>query len=252
MKPVTRIIAFALALLALPSIAKAWTVPDETLNYSVRFKWGFIDANVGIATLTTYNIPGENRFTATLTGKSIDLFGHYYAASDTITGSIMSGPLQPVNTETLGEERGQFAIETITYNSDGPSKDGPVIEHIPDGKVIRSRVSNYGSGLTIDLLSVFYYMRQINYANYTPGQTFRINLTNGTQVENLNITYVGKDPANMGSTVEDAFHITLTFTAQNSSACDSMDVWISTDDARQPLIINGSMSVGRMECRLIN
>jgi len=36
---------------------RAWTVPDETLHYEVRFKWGFINANAGIAELKTVTDP---------------------------------------------------------------------------------------------------------------------------------------------------------------------------------------------------
>lgn len=235
-----------------PLMLTAWTLPNETLHYSVRFKWGLIDANVGIASISTYNIPGEQRFIATLSGKSVDLLGHYYAASDTIIGSIMSDRLTTADNEHIYKENGQFAIETITYNTQGPSKEGNVVEHLPDGQVIRSRTSNYGSGLTIDLLSVFYYMRQINYADYSPGQTFRINLSNGIEIENLNITYEGKETVESCGNPAESFHITLTFSSPATSKVDSMNVWIATDDARTPLIVNGSLSVGHMECRFIN
>lgn len=237
---------------AIPALASAWTVPDETLHYAVRFKWGFIDANVGIATVATRNIPGEKFFEATLSGKSVNLLGHYYAASDTIVGSIMPAEIQPVDHETIATEQGQFAIETITSDTSGPSSHGPVIERLPDRKVIRSRVSDYGSGLTIDLLSVFYYMRQVNYADYNPGQSFTIDLSNASQMENLNITYVGKDSAGVNGTSAETYHITLTFSAQDSSACDSIEAWISTDETRTPLVIDGSLSIGHMECRFIN
>ena len=69
-------IAQSLLALCTTLLMSAWTVPDESLNYGVRFKWGFIDANVGIATLTTHNDIAGNTFTATLSGKSVDLLGH--------------------------------------------------------------------------------------------------------------------------------------------------------------------------------
>ncbi len=109
-------IAQSLLALCTTLLMSAWTVPDESLNYGVRFKWGFIDANVGIATLTTHNDIAGNTFTATLSGKSVDLLGHYYEAVDTITGSIMSENITSNNNESLYHESGRFAIETITYD----------------------------------------------------------------------------------------------------------------------------------------
>lgn len=229
--------------------ASAWTVPDETLHYSVRFKWGLIDANVGVAKLQTYNIPSTGRFIATLSGKSVDLLGHYYAANDTIVGSVMSDAVQIHSTQQIDREHGEFAIETVTGTATAQKNIGPEIEQLPGGKYLHSRVSNYGSGLTIDLLSVFYYMRQIDYSQYSDGQAFHIDITNGTEVEALDINYTGKE--DLGE-LGDAYHISLTFTAQQTGKSDSLEVWISTGNDRTPLIINGSLSVGHIECHFLD
>lgn len=228
----------------------AWEVPDETLHYSVRFKWGVIDANVGIATVTTHNIPGSDSFEATLSGKSINLLGHYYAASDNITGTILLQPQQPSNNAALTSRHGEFSIETITRNANGPSNNGPVTAHLPDGKVIRTRESSYASGLSTDLLSVFYYMRQIDYTTATPGATFNINLNVGNHLDNLQITYTGPEQATFAGEEKPSRHITLSFTVGGKS--DRMDVWIADDEARTPLFIQGTLSVGRMECTLVD
>ena len=225
------LLIFCLALTTTVSSATAWIIPDEVLHYSVRFKWGLVDANVGVAKLSTRNIPDTGRFIATLSGKSIDLFGHYYEAEDTITGSIMSDAVKLNSTQTISQEHGIFDIETI------------------HGNAIKSHVSDYGSGLTTDLLSVFYYMRQINYSDFPAGQDFHINVIDGTQVEMLDITYLGKENLAFG---EETFKIYITFTSRDSGKSDSMNVWISTDSQRIPLIINATLSMGHMECHFIN
>ena len=230
-------------------MACAWEVPDETLHYSVRFKWGLIDANVGIATVSTRNIPGTDSFEATLSGKSIDLLGHYYVASDDITGTILAHPDIQCNKAALTSQHGEFSIETITGNAEGPSKNGPVTGHLPDGKVIRSRESNYASGLSTDLLSVFYYMRQIDYAIQQPGSTFNISLSNGNQIDRLQIIYIGTDDITVNGSVNSCRHISLNFTAGSKS--DSLEVWIGNDEARTPLFIKGSLSVGHMVCSIV-
>lgn len=219
------------ALLTAITGANAWTVPDEELHYSVRFKWGLIDAYVGIAKVSTCNSPGTGTFTATLSGKSIDLFGHYYEAQDTIVGSIMSDAVQLNSTQNISHEHGIFDIETI------------------QGNTVHSHVSHYGSGLTIDLLSVFYYMRQIDYEKYRAGQHFHIDITESDQVEALDISYLGKETL---ETSGETFHITLTFTSRQSGKSDSMEVWIATGADRTPILIKGSLSVGHMECRYLS
>lgn len=236
--------------LASASAAEAWEIPDETLHYSVRFKWGLIDANVGIATVATRNIPGSDSFMATLSGKSIDLFGHYYEVSDVITGTIILHPDQSTNTAELTGQHGEFSIETITGDTSGPSDNGPVTAQLPDGKAIRTRESSYASGLSTDLLSVFYYMRQIDYASATPGASFNIRLNVGSQIDNLIITYTGPDQITANGESQQCHHISLSFTVGNKS--DLMEVWIADDEARTPLLINGSLSVGHIECNLVD
>ncbi len=190
-----------------------------------------IDAYVGIAKVSTCNIPGTGTFTATLSGKSIDLFGHYYEAQDTIVGSIMSDAVQLNSTQNISHEQGIFNIETI------------------QGNTVHSHVSDYGSGLTTDLLGVFYYMRQIDYEKYQAGQHFHIGITESDQVEALDISYLGKETL---ETSGETFHITLTFTSRQSGKSDSMEVWIATGADRTPLLIKGTLSVGHMECRYLS
>lgn len=230
-----------------------WNVPDEDLHYNVRFKWGLIDANVGIATVTTRTNPDDGTFVTTLSGKSVDLLGHYYDAGDVVEATMLHGALTYPQSEQVKSEHGDFSIETVTADATGLSPAGPVVARLDDGKVIRSRTSQYGSGLTIDLLSVFYYIREIDYSHFQPGQQFHINLTGGQQTESLHITYIGTDNVDVnGVAYMGAFHISLTFGGPQAAKIDSMQAWIADNDARIPVKIDGSMSVGHIECRYID
>lgn len=237
-----------------PAVAGAWNVPDETLHYSVNFKWGFIDANAGVATLSTRNNPDSNTFQATLTGKSIDLLGHYYEVGDTIAGSIMADTMQPVYTVHLSSEAGEFAIETYTYNTAPNPSLGDIVKRMPNGQVERRRISHYGGGLTLDLLSVFYYIRQIDYTSLSDGDVVKVNIFSGNNPETLTVTYNGTTMVNVNDTETSAFDISLTFSAQDNGTTnsDNMHVTIANDDSRIPLTIDGSLKFGRLECRYLN
>ena len=47
----------ALCGLLVPVVGMAWKVPDESLQYSVRYKWGFLDANACVVKVTTQGDP---------------------------------------------------------------------------------------------------------------------------------------------------------------------------------------------------
>ena len=228
------------------------TVPDESLHYAVHFKWGFINAYMGIATVATLNQP-DGTFLASLSGKSVDVFGHYYGVSDRIQASVLPSSFSMDASEQIQSEHGEFDIQTITGHASGASSDGPVVAHLDNGKVLRERISNYGSGLTIDLLGVFYYIRQINYADFNAGQRFHINLNGGNEVAYLDISYLGRGSVEAGGeNYPDAFHISLSFSSSVSSKVDTMNIWIANDSSRTPVLIDASLSVGRMVCTYLS
>ncbi len=247
------LMTIGMGLVSMAVTVGAWTVPDETLHYSVNFKWGLIDANAGIATLTTENMPGTGQFKATLTGKSVDLMGHYYAVGDTMVGTVMAETMQPVYTQHLSREAGMFSIETVTYDTSGNSSLGKIVKELPDGKVVRSRVSHYGGGLTLDLLAVFYYIRQIEYEKMTPGECVKVNIFSGKNPETLTVTYDGTRVISFDGTDRQVYDISLTFSAEDGGHVntDRMNVAVSSDEDRIPLLINGSLKIGHLICRYV-
>lgn len=247
-----KIPALAISVLLTALSAGAWTVPDETLHYAVRYKWGFIDANAGIATLSTVTNPANGTFTATLSGKSVDLLGHYYTVADNMTGTIMANTFEPVYTQHLTNESGEFAIETITYDQSGSSAKGEIVKRLPNGEVVRSRVSHYAGGLTLDLLAVFYYVRQIPYEQMQPGQSVTVNIFAGQTPETLTITYNGQQTRTVNGNDVNAFSTTLVFSTQTpTETSDTMDILISNDGQRAPVLINGALKFGHIECTLL-
>lgn len=246
------ILAAAAAVALAPLAARAWTVPDETLQYQINYKWGFIDANAGVATVTAENVPGTGTFRATLTGRSVQLLGHEYVGGDTIVGTLMSDTVRSVMTQRLSYSAGEFEIETITY-PDGSAKDGEIVRRLPDGKVVRSRISHYGGGLTVDLLGVYYYMRQIDYTQMTPGQSVRVNVFSGKSPETLDVTYNGKVMADSCGCQVETFSVSLDFsTPPPGNSSDHLEAWISTGADRVPVRVVGTLKFGRMDCRLMS
>lgn len=247
-----RFILAAVAAVALaPAVVRAWTVPDETLKYQINYKWGFIDANAGVATVTAENLPGTGTFRATLTGRSVELLGHEYVGGDTIVGTLMADTVRSVMTQHLSYSAGDFEIETITYPQ-GSAKDGEIVKRLPDGKVVRSRISHYGGGLTVDLLGVYYYMRQIDYSQMQPGQSVTVNVFSGKSPETLAVTYNGKVMADSCGMQTEVFNVSLDFsTPAPGNSSDHLEAWISTGSDRVPVRVTGTLKFGKMDCRLL-
>ncbi len=246
----------ALCGLLVPVVGMAWKVPDESLHYSVRYKWGFLDANAGVVKLTTQGDPADSSlFMATMSGKSVNLLGHYYEATDTLTGTYMADTVCSVYTQQVDKADGEFDIETVSYpGASNAAKLGPVVKQLPGGKVLRKRVSHYGGGVTVDLLGVFYYMRQLDYPSMKPGENSTVNLVDstGTFTSALDITYNGPAMADSCGTQVPAYSITLTFGQPNGSEKPvAMTALISRNHLRVPLAVQGSLKFGHIQAKLI-
>lgn len=240
----------AAALALIPMISHAWTVPDETIHYQIHYKWGFLSANAGTATIKAENIPGTNKFRATLTGKSVELLGHEYVGADTIVGTLLADKVQSLMTTHLSYTSGEFEIQTITYPN-GSQSDGEIVKKLPDGKVVRSRISHYGGGLTVDLLGVYYYMRQIDYEQMETGQTVKVNIFSGTKPETLTVTYLGKEIITGPHGPAETFSVSLNFSTPGANGTtDHIDAWISTEPDRIPVRVVGSLKFGKIDCML--
>ncbi|MDE7120354.1 MAG: DUF3108 domain-containing protein [Muribaculaceae bacterium] len=244
------ILVFAVLAALVPLISGAWTVPDETLRYRIKYKWGFLDANAGVATITTEKLPGTDSFRATLTGQSVDLLGHYYGAGDTIVGTLMADTLRSVSTQRLTHADGVFEIETVTY-PDAQQSEGQVVRQLPGGKVLRERISHYGGGLTLDLLGVYYYMRQIDYGTMQQGQSVTVNIFSGKTPETLRVTYNGPVTADSCGVSVPAYSVSLDFsTPTPGGPSDQLTAVVSASAARVPLQIAGTLKFGRIDCTL--
>ena len=251
MKNLFMIAGILLALL--PVEMKAWTVPQETLEYEVHYKWGLINANAGVATIKTEPVPGTNLFRATLTGKSVNLLGHYYEAGDVLTGTMLADSFRPVYNERITQESGEFTIETVCYDHSGGTASGESFKTLPDGTTVKSRVSHYGGGLTLDLLAVFYYMRQVDYQAMQPGQTVTDIVFAGSSPEVLTIVYNGQETMEYQGQQRQVYRVSMSFTARNGGAgtSDSMSAVISANDSRIPLIVDGKLKFGHLHCSFI-
>lgn len=238
----------------IPLQCAAWVVPEETLQYEVHYRWGLINANAGVATVKSEQLPGDSKFKATLTGRSVNLLGHYYEAGDMLVGTMMSDTFQPVYNERITRESGEFTIEKVVYSHGGPTAAGESVKTLPDGTEVRTRVSHYAGGLTLDLLAVFYYIRQIDYQQMHPGQSVTVNIFAGNTPEVLTVTYQGQETFDFRGTPREVFRIDMSFQGAGggSGTSDRMSALISTSDSRIPLVVDGRLKFGHLHCLLLD
>ena len=253
MKRLRIIILLLLGMMAGAGLKAATNFQDESLNYVVSYKWGLIHKDAGEATLSLKN-QGSN-YVVTLTGKTKPWADKFYQVRDTLKGTIRKAGLRPLSYTRIAHEEGTYGHDEIKYSYNGD---------IVSGKATSTWINKKGnrkdkekeftaSGPTYDMLSVFYFLRTINYSELTSGKTIEATLFSGSKVEKLTIRCVGEEKLKLRNKSErEAYHIKFNFTTEGKKkSSDDLDAWISTDPTHIPLQIVGSLPIGQVRCYYI-
>lgn len=250
-KAILAVVIFLLQIVAMSADASAFT--DETLHYVVSYKWGLIHKDAGEATLKLRN-QGSN-YRITLTGKTKPWADSFYQVRDTLLGTVRKDGLLPLSYTKIAHEKGKYGRDDISYEYSGRTVGGNVkrVRRGKDGNVSTSTRKLTGSGKVFDMLSVFYFLRSIDYSRLQSGQVVKATVFSGSKAETLTIRSVGKENVKLrDKSKREAYHIKFKFTtAGKKKSSDDIDTWISTDPAHIPLLVVGSLPVGQVKCYYI-
>lgn len=229
--------------------------PVESLNYRVMFKWGLVNKQAGTVNLSTFSKNGGSRFEAILTAKSAKWADHFYEVRDTLKGEMNASTVEPSFYEKISHEGGHFKHDRLTYTRSGShvKADCHRIDQPKPGKPAEeSSITLEAEGLTLDMLSSFYYMRRIDYESMKPGETKVLTVFSGTKKETLTISYDGVDDVEIDGEKMPAYRIKFRFTGKGGKkTSDDMYAWISTGEGGIPLKLVGKLPVGQVQCYYI-
>lgn len=227
--------------------------PDENLKYVISYKWGLIHKDAGEATLSLKN--SGDKYMITLAGKTKPWADKIYQVRDTLKGTILKKGLLPLSYTKISHEDGTYGHDEIKYTYSGEEVKGSATSTWINKKGKRKdKEKTFTSvGPTYDMLSVFYFLRTINYSELTSGKTITATVFSGSKAETLTIRCVGTEMLKLRNKSErEAYHIKFKFTTEGKKkSSDDLDAWISTAEPHIPLQIIGSLPIGQVRCYYI-
>lgn len=225
---------------------------NERLHYRVMYKWGLINKQAGHATLSLKN--NGSHYEMMLTAASEPWADTFYKVRDTLVGTVEVQDFRPLVYKKMSHEGGDHKHDVVTYTYSGTTVVGTCTRKKWD-KNYRLKVDEKrtlkAEGITIDMLSSFYYMRNRPYATWKPGHKVSVNLFSGKRKEILTITYLGEETVDIDKKHYKSYHISFTFTdpaKPGEKTDDPMEAWISADNLRIPLKLEGKLAVGKVQC----
>lgn len=223
----------------------------ESINYRVMYKWGLVNKQAGRVNLSTRR-SGAGTVKAKLTARSEKWADAFYSVRDTLLGRMNIVTMEPSYYEKITHEGGEYKRDLINYTRKGnhvsatckrwkqKSKKKPLTE---------SEIKLEAEGLTLDMLSSFYYMRSLDYAAMKPGDKKELTVFSGKRKERLTITYHGRENVKIDKEEYPAYKISFSFTGEGGKkTSDDMEAWISTAPDKIPLKLEGKLPVGKVQC----
>lgn len=249
MKHILRyILPFVITVLMTSGVSAA-NFGDESLTYKVKYKWGLIHKQAGHATLTLHN--SDSSYVMQLTAASEPWVDRFYQVRDTLNGIILKDGFRPRFYEKIAHEGKEDKHDTVLFEY----IDSKVLGHC-SRREMKNGVerANYkqalqSEGVTVDMLSAFYYMRSLPYQTWTAGHKEVITIFSGKIKETLTIKYHGIEDAKTDKKSFRCYHITFMFTSgDGKKSSDDMDAWITADSRRIPVRLEGKLPVGKAYC----
>ncbi len=253
MKKGLKIILAVFALLASSVVVMAQKVDlpyvdGESLTYVVTYKWAAINTDVGEAvTNLSYS---DGMFHSVITGKTYKFYDIIFKVREHFESKFYENPIRPhyFYRNTL---EGKYRIKN-TFHFDN------------DTNLIRATIQKYdrppvdslltGSGSTMDIPSLFYKVRTIDFDSIPIGEQQPISFAIDDDVYNFYYIYKGKEVKKvkgLGTFNTLKFAVRLVagsvFTGK-----DDMTVWVTDDQNKVPVLFESPILVGKVQGRLIS
>ena len=214
-----RRITFGILFWSIANGIYAQTTPDmqpEWLSYDVIYQLGFLWKRAATATLQLTEYP--DKYTSVLKARTLPF-----------------------------DENGTYRKDEVNYTYDGNSTTGNIRLYRPK----RNAIEDYTltePGIVYDMLSIFYVIRTFDFRAMEMYQIYNTKIFSGKNLEYLEIEYLGQEILKQNKKEYSTYKLHFRFydrTGKKTS--DKISAWISTDNKRIPLKVEGKLPLGSMK-----
>lgn len=246
-KSVLSAVILLIMLLASGSVQAKPSFQNENLRYVISYKWGLIHKDAGDATLSLRR--SGSHYNVMLAAKTKPWADRFYRVRDTLTATIRTSDLLPTQYTKITHEKNMNDRDEIRYSRSGGKTTGYCkVYKTREGKTKVKEITLHATGPVYDMLSIFYYLRKLDYAALDRTKIYKATVFSGTKSENIKIRSLGKEMIKLKDKTErEAYHIRFNFTQEGGKkSSDDIDTWISTDSDHIPLYLVGKLPVGEV------
>ena len=230
--------------MVLPQQMLARDFSNETLNYEIVYHWGMIWKHAADAKLSIRKT--SDGYFSQLSGKTRSWADKVYPVRDTLK-CTMDKNLRPLRYEKLTHEKEYYARDVIKFSYNYSHTNAHCTRYRKSGT---TSIDLSAKAQAYDMLSVFYMLRNLDYDELTRNKNYTTVVFSGKLKEYLTINYKGVESIKMrDGSKRQAHRISFKFTQKGGKqSSDDINVWMSIDASRIPLLLVGKLPVGEVKC----
>ncbi len=223
----------------------------EQLNYTIHYKYGIVMAKAGTGqyTVKENTFRGKSTIKTALTFKTSGIVDAAFSIRDTLI-AYATPELVPIFHRKYLHEGKTHYVEDMEYKKFSANSTSVQSKKVKDGSVrFDTLITVKGAGY--DMLSIFLFVRTLDYSTLSTGDTFGLTSFVGRDAVPLNVRYKGQAILDKGSTKYKTllFEIDIVDPAF-SEAKTAMEMWVSDDKNHVPIKMRAKLKIGAAEAEL--
>lgn len=251
LKALTALIFPLLAALT-PLQAGAVVFSNEVLHYTISYKWGLIHKDAGKATLKLSD--HGNIYSLLFTARTLPWADKVFMVRDTLKSTVSKAGFKPLSYSKITHEGKHYGVDNLHFSYSGNKMKGTVRKYRRDkkGRVTQSSGSVAGTYPGFDMLSVFYYLRTLDFEKMRSNHVYTVDILSGMKSERLAISCKGVKNLQMpDKRYRSAYILVFTFTqGGKKKSSEDITTYISTDKRHVPLYVVGKLPFGEVRAWL--
>ena len=224
----------------------------ERMSFVIHYKWGIINADVASATLSldTDELNGRPVFAATAFGQNARKFDPFFKMREDFRSWFSPDGWEPLRFTRDTKEGNYYSLNTYAFDR--------------SAGVIRADLDRKGRGketvdlpltdCTFDVLSLFYFARNLDFSAVTPGRKYPLTFAIDDDICNIYFIYKGVEVKNIkgvGKVRTRRFTVKLAsgeVFGEDTEAAG--DMWFTDDDNRLLVWFDTPIRVGHIYGRI--
>jgi hypothetical protein len=218
----------------------------EVLHYKAYYNWKVIWIPAGEVKFTVAENSTEFKYMAR--GKSFSSYDNFFRVNDYYATTVDKKTMLPKTFVRYIEEGEYRKFDSLTFDHKN------LVIYSLNGKTKEAATAKTFSidSCTFDLLSVMYSLRNTNTNAYKPGESLDISMFLDEEVYPIHVVYDKKEHKkikDMGKYNTLLIHPQLVV-GNVFKKGDKMNIWVSDDENKVPLMIESPISIGSVKAVL--